>query len=62
MLLAGGQVLPGESIMNQSLIARYLDDNPMGLFGTVPVYNPVEVLEGVITPGLFKSDTYKPLL
>jgi hypothetical protein len=62
MLLAGGQVMPGESIMNQSLIARYLDDNPMGIAGTVPVYSPFEILGGVLTPGLFTSDTYKPLL
>lgn len=62
MMIAGGTIVPGDGIMHQALLARYLDDNPMGIGGVVPVYSPLEILGGVMMPGLIKEDTYKPLL
>lgn len=56
-LAATAFLLDVDKIQDQALIVKAVDDNDFGLFGILPVYNPVDTLMRVVNPPLISLVT-----
>ena len=59
IILTKAFVMDFPSIQDQSLVSKISNNGLFGNGGLIPIYNPVDTLENVITPALIKPDTYK---
>jgi hypothetical protein len=53
---AVGMFMDLDNIQDQSLLMKGLDDTSAGLFGILPVYNPLGHILNVVTPALVKPE------